>query len=227
MSELKKYLGVAASGSSVKITLQGVPTSQGAVVQYTTLPGNQPNTNGNHIYVWQTTGNAVPWGNKPDGDTAVSNNAATSTMLAKFAFQNKGYIVGYGVAPTPKAVCATIYMPAGGINDPKQWQYANVGVDVVYVGTNLIQVQYTGLADYTPQTNKNWIGLWLGSQVPWSGDPIKSIKVTPDFPSSGYAYMDGIDLLIGLQYVVGYFVVDQATGRTALAASSTFTVAAE
>jgi len=30
-----------------------------------------------------------------------------------------------------------------------------------------------------------------------------------------------------LQYVVGYFVVDQATGRTALAASSTFTVAAE
>ncbi len=225
VAELQRFLG-AATSSAVNITLQGVPTAQGAVVQYTTLPGNMPNTNGNHIYVWQTTANAVPWGNTPDGDTPVASNSATSTQLAKFGFQQKGYIIGYGVAPTPNAVCATIYMPANEQTNPKAWEYANLELDVVYVGTNLIQMQYTGLAGYTPQTNKNWVGLWLGGQVPWSGDPIKRINVTPDYPPSGYLYMDGIDLYIGLQYVVGYFMVEPKTGRTSLAASSTFTVAA-
>jgi hypothetical protein len=225
MAELQKFLG-AAAGSAVQITLQGKPGAQGAIVQYITLPGNQPNSNGNHIYVWQTTQNIVPWGNTPDGDTPVASNSATSTQLAKFPFQQKGYIVGYAVAPTPKAVCATIYMPANEQDNPKAWEYANVDLSVVYVGTNFIQLQYTGLVGYTPQTNKNWVGLWLGGQVPWSGDPIKSLKVTPDQPPSGYLYMDGIDLLIGYQYSVGYFMVDQATGRTSLAASATFTVAA-
>jgi hypothetical protein len=117
-------------------------------------------------------------------------------------------------------------MPANEQDNPKAWEYANVDLSVVYVGTNFIQLQYTGLVGYTPQTNKNWVGLWLGGQVPWSGDPIKSLKVTPDQPPSGYLYMDGIDLLIGYQYSVGYFMVDQATGRTSLAASATFTVAA-
>jgi hypothetical protein len=223
MKQSALFLG-AVGGSSVTISIQGVPTAQGAIVNYITLPGNNPKTNGNHVYVWQTTDNIVPWNKTPDGDTPVPTDSSSSTLQAKFAFEQKGYIVGYSVAPTPNAVCSTIYMPAGKQTDPTAWQYANVSVNVVYVGTNLIQVQYTGLPLYAPATNKNWLGLWMGAQVPWSGDPIKIVNISQDAPPSGYAIIDGISLLIGVSYVVGYFMVEPKTGRTSLAAAASFTV---
>lgn len=219
----KLFLGAAGS-TSVQISLQGVPSSTGAIVNYITLPGNNPKTNGNHVYVWQTTDNIVPWNKAPDGDTAVPTDSSSSTFQAKFAFEDKGYIVGYGVAPTPNAVVSTIYMPAGQQNNPAQWQYGALSTQIVYVGTNLVQVKYNGLSLYQPATNKNWVGLWMGAQVPWSGDPIKIVNVTQDAPPSGYLIIDGISLLIGVSYVVGYFVVEPKTGRTALAAASSFTV---
>ena len=39
--------------------------------------------------------------------------------------------------------------------------------------------------------------------------------------------IDGVKLLIGVSYVVGYFMVEPKTGRTSLAASATFTVGME
>ena len=224
MSESAHFLG-AASASAVNISLVGVPNAQGAIVQYTTLPANQPNTYGNKVYVWQTTENVVPWEIKPDGETAVEDNTPASTTPAIFPFQDAGYIIGWAVAPVKTAVCATVYVPQGKQNDPKAWQYANLTANVVYVGKGFVQVQYNGLAAYKPQTNKNWIGIWAGNQVPWSGDPIKRVDIASDAPPSGYVYMTGLQLLIGVSYVVGYFMVDPKSGRTALAAASTFTVA--
>jgi hypothetical protein len=217
------FLGNSSS-SAVSISIVGVPSAQGAIVNYITLPLNMPKTFGNHIYVWQTTDNIVPWNKTPDGDTPVPTDSSTSTVLAKFPFEDKGYIVGYGVAPTPNAVCSTIYMPAGKQNDPTSWVYASLATQVVYVGTNLVQVKYDGLPLYTPATNKNWLGLWAGAYVPYSGDPIKAVNITQDAPPSGYTVIDGVSLLIGFSYVVGYFMVEPKTGRTSLAAASSFTV---
>ncbi|MCX6593790.1 MAG: hypothetical protein NTZ56_19925 [Acidobacteria bacterium] len=214
----------ASAGTSVSIGIQGVPTAQGAIVSYITLPANTPKTYGNHIYVWQTTANAVPWAKSPDGDTAINTDSSQSTTLVTFPFEQKGYIVGYAVAPTPQAVVSTVYMPADQQDNPAVWEYAAVGIAVVYYGNNLVQVQYTGLPQYSPATNKNWIGIWQGSQVPYSGDPIKRVDVTQDAPSSGYAVIEGIKLLIGVSYCVGYFSVEPVKGRTSLAASATFTV---
>jgi hypothetical protein len=214
----------AASQNAVKISIQGVPTDQGTIVSYNTMPANAPKTYANHIYVWQTTDNAVPWAKSPDGDTAINTDSSASTVPVNFSFEEKGYIIGYAVAATPNAVVSTIFMPAGKQTDPTAWQYAQVGIDVVYYGTNLVQVQYTGLAQYLPATNKNWIGLWQGPQVPYSGDSLISVNVTKDAPPSGYAVLQGVKLLIGLSYSVGYFMVDPVKGRTSLAASATFTV---
>lgn len=214
----------AAVANSVSIGLVGMPTAQGALVSYITLPANTPKTYGNHIYVWQTTDNVVPWAKGPDGDTALDSDTSQSTAFVAFPFEQKGYILGYAVAATPQAVVATVYMPANQQNDPTKWQYASVDIKVVYYGNNLVQVQYTGLPQYSPATNKNWIGLWQGSQVPYSGEPQKRINVTQDAPPSGYGYLQGVTLLIGVSYCVGYFMVDPAKGRTSLAAQATFTV---
>lgn len=218
-----KYILTAHESSSVTISIQGVPTAQGAIVNYITPPANQPKTFGNHIYVWQTTSNQVPWAKTPDGDTAVNTDSSTSTQMVNFDFEQKGYIVGYGVAPTPQAVSSTIYMPPNKQMDPSAWEYSKLTMEVVYQGTNLVQVKYDGLPAYQPATNKNWIGIWQGGTVPYSGDPIKSVNITNDIPS-GYAVIEGIKLLIGTTYSLGYFMVQPSNGRTSLAASATFTV---
>ena len=89
MSKSHLFLG-AANSSSVTISLVGVPSAQGAIVNYITLPGNLPKTNGNHIYVWQTTDNIIPWNKTPDGDTAVSTDSSTSTQQVTFAVRTEG-----------------------------------------------------------------------------------------------------------------------------------------
>lgn len=216
----------AADYSAVTISIQGVPTAQGAIVQYITLPANDPKTFGNHIYVWQTTDSVVPWNKPPIGDTAIASSSSTSTQMVNFAFEEKGYIIGYAVAPTPMAVCSTIYMPVGKQTDPTAWLYNHLSLQVVYVGTNLVQVKYTGLPQYLPATNKNWIGLWQGSQVPYDGAPISQLTIQQDAPSTGYATLQGMQLLIGFSYSVGYFMVEPTSGRRSLAASASFTVGA-
>ncbi len=221
----QQLIMTANDSSSVTIAIQGVPTAQGAIVNYITPPANQPKTYGNHIYVWQTTNNEVPWPKAPDGDTAVNTDSSTSTQLVGFDFEEKGYIMGYAVAPTKTAVCSTIYMPAGKQDDPSAWLYSKLGLEVVYKGTNLVQVKYTGLPAYQPATNKNWIGIWQGGMVPYAGEPMKAVNIANDNPS-GYAIIDNIKLLIGTTYTLGYFMVPSATGRTSLAASATFTVGA-
>jgi hypothetical protein len=213
-----------SSNLAVTISIVGVPSATGAIVNYITMPANQPQSYGNHIYVWQTTDNIVPWSKPPAGDIAVNSDSSTSTQFVNFKFEDKGYIIGYAVAPSPQAVCATIYMPAGKQNDPTAWQYANVGLGVAYVGTNLVQSKYAGLTAYLPATNKNWIGIWSGPVVPYTGDPIATTPISVDAPSSGYAILQGIPLLIGYSYTLGYFTAGTPAGRTALAATASFTV---
>jgi len=223
--EEQPFLSASAAGV-VSISIQGVPNAQGAIVSYTTLPANLPKTYGNHIYVWQTTDNVVPWGKSPDGDTAIDTDNPTSTQPITFSFEQKGYIIGYAVAATPQAVVSTVYMPVGKQDDPASWQYANVNLSVVYVGTDLVQVKYDGLPEYSPATNKNWVGIWAGSQVPYSSSstPMRTVTITQDAPPSGYLNLTGLKLTIGTQYCVGYFMVEASKGRTSLGAQATFTI---
>ncbi|MCK5057203.1 MAG: hypothetical protein KAT34_11145 [Candidatus Aminicenantes bacterium] len=225
MSKTKLML-VATDSSTVTLTIQGVPFATGAIANYITPPGNEPKSFANHIYVWQTTANQVPWAKTPAGNTAVNTDSSTSTQKVGFDFEQKGYIMGYAVAPTPQAVCATVFMPANKQTDPTAWEYSKLTMEVVYHGTNLVQVKYGGLAGYTPQTNKNWIGIWNGGTVPYSGqDPIKTVTISSDTPN-GYAIIEDIKLLIGNTYSLGYFMVDLPSGRTSLAATASFSVGA-
>lgn len=214
-----------ATTTSVTIALKGVPTGQGVIVNYITDTANQPKTFANHIYVWQTTSDTVPWNKTPDGDTPIESDSSTSTQFVTFDFEDKGYIIGYATAPTPKAVCATIFIPQGKQNDPTAWQYDRVTAKVVAFDTNIVQVQYHTLDQYTPATNKNWVALFLGQHANYGGSFVKKQMIVTD-SRDGYVVIQGVKLLIGTTYTVGYFMADETStnGRTSLAASSSFTV---
>jgi hypothetical protein len=214
-----------SESTAVNISIVGIPTAQGVLVNYVTDTSNQPKTFANHIYVWQTTSNAVPWNKTPDGDTALASDSSTGTQQVQFDFEDKGYIIGYAVAPTPKAVCATIFIPQGQTQNPAAWQYDRVTEKVVAVATNLIQSQYHTLTLYTPASNKNWVGVFLGAQAGYYAPIVKKQMILTD-AADGFVVIEGVRLLIGTTYTVGYFMVDESStnGRTSLAASSTFTV---
>lgn len=217
----------ASAATSVGISLIGVPTAQGVIVNYVTDTANQPKANANHIYVWQTTANTVPWNKSPDGDTPVQSDSSTSTQMVTFDFEDKGYIIGYAPAPAPLAVCATIFIPQGKQDDPSAWQYDTVTAGVVAVATNIIQVKYHTLDQYAPATNKNWAALFLGGHANYNGSILKKAPIPTDSPD-GYLVVQGVKLLIGTTYTIGYLMVDESgtNGRTSIAASSTFTVGA-
>jgi hypothetical protein len=213
----------AHASSQVTLSIPIPPTSGGVVVNYLTDASSEPQTFGNRVYAWQTTSNTVPWNKTFVADAPVPTNSSSGTMFVGFSYQPVGYILGYAVAASPQAVCSTVYVPQGGQGDPTQWVYASASCSVAYSSANLVQVNYTVLANYLPATNRNWVGIWQGTSVPYQGDPLAWSDVPTD-AQSGSVILQGLGLTINTSYAVGYFFQDKATGRTALGAQTTFTL---
>ena len=212
----------ALSGSAVEIKIPGSVQAHKTPVQYVTSQVNQPQAYANHIYVWKTTSNNVPWGTTPDGDTAVASNSPVSTQDVVFDFLvGQDYIVGYAVAADPNAVCSTVYIPQATQSDPSTYVTSDTTISINSWGNNYVQVKLTGLGNYSPSANKNWVGVWELDHVPYSGDPIAKTNVALT-SAHGLIYIGNVPLTIGSTYSVGYFMAASPAGRTALACSVTF-----
>jgi hypothetical protein len=213
----------ATTSSTVRIQIVGAIMPQGVLVNYVTAPANQPHTFGNQLYTWDTSDNVVPWSKLPTASAAVASDSTSSTQPLSFDYEDKGYIFGYGVADLATSVCATVYVPRGATADPARWEYTSVDANVVYADSAVVQVKYNVLPAYLPLTQHNWVGVWLGSSVPFQGDALGTAAIPSD-AEQGYAVISQLSLTINSTYSVGYFMVEPATGRTALAAQCTFTL---
>ena len=227
MSTCDTMLAHSERGTSnvTSISVVGVVTPDGVDINYVTDPNNNPKDFGNQLYVWESTSKDVPWTKTPINSVPIEKNDTTNTQTLDFAFEiGKGYIIGYAVGDSPNATCATIYIPAGKMDDPSSYKYQDLSIKVVNVSTGSIQVKYDGFLGYQAEKNKNWLGVWRADNVPYSGACMKPPQnITGQ--SSGYQTMQGLTLQIKSNYAVGYFMIpDNAddNGRTSLAASYTF-----
>lgn len=223
-----RTLGVLALAAqqtgSIGIEIKGDPMPQGVLVHYATPADNEPKSFRNQLYAWDTTSNEIPWEKPPIGSTTIASDSSTGTVLLRFDYEQKGYIVGYAVADRPVAVSATVYLPEGSSGNPVEWMYSSTKCQVVYADSNIVQVRYTDLPAYRPNTYRNWVGVWEGSTVPYDGVPLGLAKIDSD-SEDGYAVVEALNLSVSTAYCVGYFVVDARAGRTSLAAWTTFSVA--
>jgi hypothetical protein len=212
----------ATKGSAVEIKIPAPVQPHSVAVNYVTSQVNKPKTYANNIYVWKTTSENVPWGTDPDGNTAVGSDSPVSTQPVEFDFLlQQGYIVGYAVAASGNAVCSTVYIPGASQEDPTTYVTADTGIAINSFGNNYVQVKLSGLGNYSPSSNKNWVGVWEQDHVPYSGDPIAKTNVS--LPSArGLIYIGQVPLTVGSIYSVGYFMATAPAGRTALACSVTF-----
>lgn len=212
----------ATSGSAVAIKIPAPVQPSGVAVNYVTSQVNKPQTYANNIYVWKTTSDNVPWGTDPDGTTAVASDTPVSTQFLDFDFLvGQDYIVGYAVAADPKAVCSTVYIPGASHDDPTSYVTSDTAISINSFGNNYVQVKLSGLGDYSPSANKNWVGVWSQDHVPYKGDPIAKTDVALS-ASGGLIFIQGVPLTVGSVYSVGYFTAAAPAGRTALACSVTF-----
>jgi hypothetical protein len=212
----------AASGSAVEIKIPAPVQPKGVSVNYVTSQVNKPQTYANNIYVWKTTSDNVPWGTDPDGTTAVASDRPVSTQFVDFPFLvGQDYIVGYAVAADPKATCSTVYIPGASHEDPTTFVTSDTTISINSFGNNYVQVKLSGLGNYSPSSNKNWVGVWEQDHVPYSGDPIAKTNVSLS-SAKGLIFIPGVPLTVGSIYSVGYFMAATPAGRTALACSATF-----
>ena len=94
--EAQKVLVAAAAANSLTTTLNISFVSADEIdVDFNTMPGNQPNTYGNFIAIWQNS-NAIPWNTEPLKTFPIpSNTQSGSASFTGLNVTNNSYIVGF------------------------------------------------------------------------------------------------------------------------------------
>ena len=188
-------------------------------LSYDTMPGNSPEEYKNFVALWQNQ-IQIPWNLAPLNRWPIPSNSQSGSMMAdNLALTVNSYILGYAVGPEIGNICSTAFIPAGTF-DPGKVILFQTSVSIVYISSTGVVVHYETPPGYEPGKNKNWIGIWIGSIVPYGEPPMKKVEVSGN-TSVGDLAIDGIMLKRGTTYSVGYFT---GPDQTNLAASVTFTV---
>jgi|GEM_PF-1097068 hypothetical protein len=230
----REQLFAAAASSIYTTTLNiGRVTADTIDVNYATMPGNQPNSYGNFLALWQNT-NSIPWNTEPNKTFPVPTNTPNgSATFSGLSITNNSYIIGYAVGPTLTAtgqiqkygnICSTAFIPAASNGNGTIF---TPGISGIQVGTTSVSFMFTLPDGIMPQTNGAWAALWRGDNPSfYSAAPLSSILLTPDF-SFGTAAFNNVSIGRGLTYTIGIFMSGyQASGGSSqrmLACSASFT----
>jgi hypothetical protein len=143
------------------------------VVDYTSLPSNQPLTYANVLYMWQAT--AIPWGRPPYQYKAIPSDQQNGDVtISNLTISATSYVFGYASGPDPALICASFILDAGGAAVTSM----SVSIGVASLTINSVTVRYSTAAGYNPNTNGNWIGLWEGQVSPYTAPiPMATARV--------------------------------------------------
>jgi hypothetical protein len=217
------------SSTSIRIPPGGV-TADSIDIIYACLPGNQPSTYGNFASIWQNS-NSIPYGTSPKyTNPAIGNTPDGTFNFPNLDLTNNSYIVGFSVGPVLTSpgiqpygnICATAFIPSvngtPAIFDPT--------LNLLYVGTNSVSLQFNLPDNILPKSNGAWIGIWRSGQPSYTTPPAASAAISVDAPNGSCAIND-FPIGRGLTYTVGLFTSGFIKGgvskQTALATSLTFT----
>lgn len=233
LADISKKSMLVASGSSYTTRLKIIAVVADQItVAYDTMPGNQPNSYGNYVAIWQNS-NVIPYNTEPLKAQPIVSNTPTGDMI--FSGLNvsvNSYILGYAVSPALAGagqqkqgnVCATAYVPALGGTDGSEFAPS---LTILSIGANSVAVGYELPTGNLPQTNGAWIGIWRAAQASYNNPPdaANSIQVNA---AQGSAFINGITIGRGLTYTVGLFMSGWGSGSSpnnqkSLATSVTFT----
>jgi hypothetical protein len=221
----------SASSVATGITIDFV-TADSIGISYTTIPGNQPNTYGNFIALWQNSDPSIPWNTAPLATYAVPTNTPNGAFVfTGLNVTTLSYVIGFSVGPVLSGnaqkngnICASAFIP--GSNSPTPSVF-NPTLTLVYDGPYALAVGYALPNGILPQSNGAWIGLWRNGSPSYTQAPDSVAQVTLNAPN-GTVAMNNIILGRGNTYTVGFFTSGykgtMGNAQTAIASYVTFTV---
>ncbi|SFW76479.1 hypothetical protein [Chitinophaga sancti] len=232
--EAQKVLVAAAAANSLTTTLNISFVSADEIdVDFNTMPGNQPNTYGNFIAIWQNS-NAIPWNTEPLKTFPIpSNTQSGSASFTGLNVTNNSYIVGYAVGQVLNAtgniqkygnVCSSAFIPAASSGEGVGTIFTP-SISGINVGTTSVSFQFDLPDGLLPQTNGAWAAIWKGANPSfYSTAPLASIPISPD-SSSGRAAFNNVSIGRGTTYTIaifmsGYNAAGVSTQRAAACATS-------
>lgn len=197
---------------------------------YDSMAGNQPNTYGNTVFLWQTSQQAVPINTSPLKSQLVSSNQPNgSNIFSDLSVSRESYLVAYAVGNSVKNIVATVFIPASGGDTPAP--VAPVPAPSILItdaGSTSVSFAYVLPPGMTPQNDGDWVGLWQGGSeaVIYSQPPTWFVQVGSNSAQGNFGInLSSGNIQRGTTYTLGYFKGGYAQGspkQSTLAASTTF-----
>lgn len=222
----------ATGNSTITVDITGVDGTS-LNLSYTTMNGNQPNSFGNQVYLWQG-GPDIPWNSPALESQAVTTNTTDGDMVFDgLDLTNMSYVVGYAVGPAISGtgkwtkypnVVASVFLPAAGEEGVEPFSPSLVKK---HIGTSSMSLAFKFLSGFNPQAAGAWAGVWVGSS-PSYYNPHKWFSMISGSNSSGIVPFNNIQILRGTTYTVGLYPTGYATDPSnlnlhTLATTFTFT----
>ncbi|MFC6296597.1 hypothetical protein GNF76_08245 [Pseudomonas sp. CCM 7893] len=190
-------------------------TGTDIIVVYNTMPGNQPSTCSNTVFLYQADA-AIPYNQKPQASQAVPTNSQSGSMdFSGLQVQNKPYIIGYATGPDVTQICSWVLVPAG--MGPNTTFQTSISVPPGGIQPDVVLVSYDTPVGNQPQSAGQWLGIWQGSAPSYTVTPLSKVAIGNNNATSQIGLP--VTLLRGTSYCIGYFMGPK---QTTLAASFNF-----
>lgn len=215
------------SKTSTQTTTLTIPTGGVSANQinflFSTPNGNQPNTNGDQIYIWQS-GNQVPWAMPAMNSQAVTVNTPSGDgSFTGLNVTDLPYIIGFAVGPTQASggwtqypnVVATAWVPPIGGGD---CEYFAPSISTAYVGATSLTANFSFLSGFNPASAGAWAGIWEGTAASYYNAPKWSSAITTTSNQSIVSF-NNISINRGTSYTIGLYPTGYSTTPSSLALS--------
>jgi hypothetical protein len=195
---------------------------------YDTLPGNQPNSYGNTVYLWQTSSQMIPINTTPLNSQAIASNQPNgSNVFMGLSVSEESYLVAFAVGGAVSNIVSTVFIPATGSN-PANPQSSNSTLNITNVGSTSVSFAYNTPPGSQPLANGDWVGLWQGQSEAglYTLPPTWSAQLASNSNQGNWGLnLASGNIQRGTIYTLGYFkggYAAQNPKQTTLTSTSTF-----
>lgn len=205
---LESSSAVAASGGRIFETLD-------VIAHYRSIAGNLPSEYKNNVALWK--GLQPNLATKPLKTIAIESDSPTGDIHFPGGVQRTDYCITYQCGEAIGAMCAMATIP---LDPPAPSTLTAVSMSIRELTSASITILYSTLPNYNPQQNKNWIGIWPGTGIPYppAPDPVALIQITS--PYNTYVVKIAFEPM-PLPYTLVYFA---GPDRSNIAAALSFNV---
>ncbi|MBV8710850.1 MAG: hypothetical protein JOY56_03695 [Solirubrobacterales bacterium] len=193
------------------LQLHSTPDGQGVVVQYTGIPGNQPESYHNSVALWDSWSPVIDGPNKtpPLVVVPISGNLQPSTVFVPWPFTGTDYLITYQVGDSLTTMCAALELS---LKLKVPVPPTAISLSVSQLDATSITIVYNTLGGYLPKTYGNWVGVWQGFSGPYFAPTPDSWAPAGSDHTQDVLTVSNLRIIAGFDYRIIYFMGPQADG---------------